>query len=529
MAQKRENWGSKVGLILAMAGNAIGLGNFLRFPVQATQNGGGTFMIPYLFAFILLGIPMVWIEWSIGRHGGKYGHGSMPGMLDVLWKSKVAKYLGMFAIFTSTVIIIYYTYIESWSLAFSFFSITKSYFGLESFNMMHSFLTSYQGENTQYFANIWPAYIFMLITFLINFFVLRKGVSKGIEKLALIAMPLLFIFAIVIVIRIFTIGTPDPVNHPDWNVMKGLAFIWEPDFSMLGNAKIWLAAAGQIFFTLSVGMGTLSAYASYLKEKDDIALGAISASFLNEFAEVILGGTIAIPVAVAFFGITTTQDIALGGAFNLGFVSMPIIFQNMPYGEIFGFLWFLMLFLAGITSSVAMAQPIISFLEEQFGLSKNKATAIVGALIFIGINLVVVFFQYGFLDEMDYWSGTFALVIVALIEVIIYAWIFGMDKGWKEINMGAEIKIPKIFYYVIKYITPFYLLAILISWTIQDAIPIFLMQNIPAEEIPYRWMSRGLMILIAIGILFLIHFAWKRNEGKDTFKLDYDEDKGEIK
>lgn len=525
MAQNRENWGTKIGLVLAMAGNAVGLGNFLRFPVQAAQNGGGSFMIPYLFAFILLGIPMVWVEWAIGRNGGKYGHGSLPGMLDVLWKKKIAKYLGMAGLFTSTVIIIYYTYIESWSLAFSFFSITKSYFGLESFDMMHTFLTSYQGENTQFFPSILPAYMVMLITFLINFWVLKKGISKGIEKLALIAMPMLFLFAIVIVIRVFTLGTPDPVNHPDWNVMEGLAFIWEPNFSMLGDAKIWLAAAGQIFFTLSIGMGTLSAYASYLKEKDDIALGAVSASFLNEFAEIILGATIAIPVAVAFFGITTTQEIALGGSFNLGFVSMPIIFQNMPLGEIFGFLWFLMLFLAGITSSVAMAQPIISFLEEQFGFSRNKATSIIGACIFVGVNLVVIFFQYGFLDEMDYWSGTFALVIVALIEVVIFAWIFGMDKGWEEINKGAEIKIPKIFYFIIKYITPVYLLAILVSWTIQDAIPIFLMKNIPAEEIPYRWLSRGFMVFIAIALLLMIHYAWKRNDGKELFKIDYEKDK----
>jgi len=136
-------------------------------------------------------------------------------------------------------------------------------------------------------------------------------------------------------------------------------------------------------------------------------------------------------------------------------------------------------FLAGITSSVAMAQPIISFLEEQFGFSKNKATSIVGACIFIGINLVIIFFQYGFLDEMDYWSGTFTLVLVALIEVIVFAWIYGMDKGWDEINKGGEIKVPKLFYYVIKYITPLYLLAILISWTIQDAIPIFLMKISP--------------------------------------------------
>jgi len=113
---EREQWGSRIGLILAVAGNAIGLGNFLRFPVQAAQNGGGAFMIPYFVSFLLLGIPLMWMEWGIGRHGGKYRHGSAPGMFDVLWKNKIAKYIGTLGLFQSTVIMIYYTYIESWSL-----------------------------------------------------------------------------------------------------------------------------------------------------------------------------------------------------------------------------------------------------------------------------------------------------------------------------------------------------------------------------------------------------------------------------
>ena len=139
MTKSREAWASKIGLVLAMAGNAVGLGNFLRFPVQAAQNGGGAFMIPYLIAFLLLGIPMMWIEWTIGRYGGKYNHGSLPGMFDVMWKNKVAKYLGTIALFASASIMIYYSYIESWSLAFSFFSLSKSYLGWESFTKLTEF------------------------------------------------------------------------------------------------------------------------------------------------------------------------------------------------------------------------------------------------------------------------------------------------------------------------------------------------------------------------------------------------------
>lgn len=509
MAQ-RERWGTKIGLILAMAGNAVGLGNFLRFPVQAAQNGGGAFMIPYFVAFLLLGIPLMWLEWGMGRYGGKFGHGSAPGMFDVMWKNPISKYIGAAGLFISSVILIYYTYIESWTLGFSFFSLFKSYFGEITFESMGSFLSSYQGLGEGYFSSIWPAYIFMLITLALNIYVLYKGISKGIERLAKIAMPALIIFALILLIRVITLGTPDPVNHPDWNVASGFAFIWNPDFSKLSSASIWLAAAGQIFFTLSVGLGCIQAYASYVRENEDIALSGLATASTNEFVEIVFGGSIAIPVAAAFFGVTVTQQIAAGGSFNLGFVSLPIIFPKIPFGQFFGFLWFLLLFFAGITSSVALAQPLITFLKDELKLSHKKATLTVALTTLITIQFVVFFLGHGFLDELDYWAGTFGLAFLALFEVIIFAWIFGIDKGWKEITRGAEIKVPKVFYYILKYVTPLYLLFIFINWMYRDAIPIFLMKGVKPEDIAYRWGARGLMALMLAVLLLLVYLAWHR-------------------
>jgi len=510
----RESWGTRIGLILAMAGNAIGLGNFLRFPVQAAQNGGGAFMIPYFIALLLLGIPLMWIEWSIGRYGGKFGHGSTPGFFDVLWKNKLAKYMGSLGLFVSTVILIYYTYVESWSLGFSFLSIAKTYFGETTFESMGSFLRSYQGLETNFFSTVWLAYGFMFLTFGLNFYVLYHGLARGIERLAKIAMPLLFLFAIVLVVRVFLLGTPDP-SFPDRSVENGLAFIWNPDFSRLSEASIWLAAAGQIFFTLSVGMGSIHAYASYLRETDDIALSGLTTSATNEFAEVILGGSIAIPVAVAFFGLETTKAIAQGGAFNLGFVSMPIIFQKLPFGEFFGFLWFLLLFFAGITSSVAMAQPLIAFLKDEFKFTHGKATLAVGFVTILCVQPVIFFLGHGYLDEMDYWAGTFGLVVFALMETVIFGWIFGMDNAWEEINRGADIKVPRFYYYVMKFVTPVYLLAIMVVWLYQDAIDILLLKKNPngkpvlPEDVPYIWGSRLMMVAIFSTIVYMVHKAWK--------------------
>jgi len=507
---EREQWGSRIGLILAVAGNAVGLGNFLRFPVQATQNGGGAFMIPHFIFFLILGIPLMWIEWGIGRNGGKYRHGSAPGMFDVLWKNKLAKYFGALGLFISLVIMIYYTYIESWTLAFSFFSITESYFDMSTFDSMRSFLYSFQGRETSvHFDSILPAYLFMLITFVLNFWILYKGISKGIERLAKIAMPLLFLFGVILAIRVLTLGSPDP-SKPENSVMSGLAFIWNPDFSSLGNPKVWLAAAGQIFFTLSVGMGTIHAYASYLKPKDDIVLSGLSTSATNEFVEVILGGSIAIPAAVAFFGLTMTIQIAQGGAFDLGFVSMPLIFQQIPFGSFFGFIWFLLLFFAGITSSVAMGQPVIAFLEDEFKMDRKKATGLLAIVVLISVQFVIFFLKYGFLDEMDYWAGTFGLVLFALMETILFMWVFGGKKAWKEMNDGGDIAIPGFFYFIMKYITPLALFIIMIWWLVQDAIPTLLLSNAAPENIPYIWGARLLMLVLISILLLLVRTAWNK-------------------
>ncbi|MFA5035526.1 MAG: sodium:calcium symporter, partial [Candidatus Margulisiibacteriota bacterium] len=177
MAEKRQEWGTKLGIILAVAGSAVGLGNFLRFPVQAAQNGGGAFLIPYFISFVLLGIPLMWIEWAIGRHGGLFGHGSAPFILNRLWKNRLAKYLGVVGIFGPVVIFIYYTYIESWLLGYAFFSLTGQLFAVITPAAMKDFLTAYQGLAPG--SNLMTAYVFFLITFLINFYFVYRGVQGG--------------------------------------------------------------------------------------------------------------------------------------------------------------------------------------------------------------------------------------------------------------------------------------------------------------------------------------------------------------
>jgi SNF family Na+-dependent transporter len=512
----REQWGSRIGLILAVAGNAIGLGNFLRFPVKAAANGGGAFMIPYFVAFLLLGIPMMWVEWTIGRMGGTHGHGTTPGMLNLLWKKAPSKYLGALGIVIPFVIVIYYNFIESWCLGYSWFSVTGKYFGHANREAMGQFLRGFQGiESNQFFSSLAPILIFWGITIALNFYFLYKGISKGIEILAKYGMPLLFLFGVVLVVRVLTLGTPD-LSQPEMNIANGMGYIWNPDFSRLGSATVWLVAAGQIFFTLSLGQGIINTYASYVREKQDITLNGISTASTNEFAEVVLGGTIAIPVAVAFFGLAETQVIAQGGAFNLGFQALPVIFQKIPLGQIFGGMFFFLLFIAGITSSVAMTQPAIAFLEDEFKWKRQKAVIAVFSVLITMTAFVIAFFKFGFLDELDFWAGTFGLVVFAAIEIILFSWVFGLKKGWQEMHKGADLKVPRIFKFVLTYVTPIYLLILLAVWTYQDAVKEFLMKGKDEAHRPYLWGARVMIVALLLVMLLLIRKAWNKKKAAPT-------------
>ena len=506
----RGQWASRIGLILAMAGNAIGLGNFLRFPVKAAANGGGAFMIPYFCALIFLGIPLMWVEWSMGRHGGVHGHGTTPGMFALMWKHPAAKYLGALGIALPFTIVIYYNFIESWTLGFAWFSGTGKYFGLTTRDAMGQFLRGFQGiEHNQFFASWLPIIFFFTLTLSINYYFLRKGISKGIEVLAKIGMPVLFIFGIILAVRVLTLGTP-PAGVS--SISNGLAYMWNPDFSQLSKATVWLVAAGQIFFTLSLGQGIINTYSSYLREKDDVTLNGLSTSMTNEFAEIILGGTIAIPVAVAFFGLAETKLIASEGAFNLGFQSLPVIFQKIPLGQIFGAMWFFLLFIAGITSSVAMTSPAVAFLEDEFKWKREKAVNVAFTVLAACAVMVVAFFKFGFLDELDFWAGTFGLVVFATIEIVIFSWIFGVKKGWEEMHIGADLKVPKIFKFILKYITPVYMLVVLGAWTYQEAIGKFLMKGEEKSRHPYLWGARAMFVGLILLTVLMVWLAWRKKK-----------------
>lgn len=462
MVANKENWGSRVGLVLAMAGNAVGFGNFLRFPVQAVQNGGGAFIIPYLVSFLLMGIPLLFIEWSSGRYGGNFGHHSTPFILNSMDKRWLWRYVGVFGIFSNIAIAAYYCYMESWTISYMYHSVIGTFDKMNQSEVAY-FFTDYLDVTTSTTGIPFEAIVMFVFCLALNTYILSKGLMGGVEKVAKIGVPLLILFGIFLAIKGITLkaGTEGAIN--DGTV--GLNFLWTPHYTSLSNPKVWLAAAGQIFFTLSVGMGSIQCYASYVKKNEDIALNAMSAGWMNEFVEIVLGSAVIIPIAIGYLGIDKVIELTKLGGLGLGFRTMPFLFEQ--WGPILsalaGFAFFAMLFFAGITSSLAMGTPGMSFLMDEFGWKRSNAALSFGIITLILGLPTIFFFTQGVFDEYDYWAGTVSLVVFALLESILFSWIFGMKKGWREIMSGADIKVPLIYKYIIKYITPVALIIVFLG------------------------------------------------------------------
>lgn len=486
---QRERWGTRIGVILAVAGSAVGLGNFLRFPGQAAQNGGGAFMLPYFIALLVLGIPLCWAEWTMGRYGGTKGFNSAPGVFTTIWRNRAAKYFGGVALLIPLVIYMYYVLIEAWCLSYAWFYLdgTLASPELQAGDGYAQFFGAFTGQTGDGEAlarmsardvegpvaemlrdSLFGGRNFLwvlLATFAFNFILIYRGVSKGIEVFCKFAMPTLVVLAVIVLIRVLTLGGANPETGQLHSVIEGLGFMWNPRGEALWEPETWLAASGQIFFSLSVGFGIIINYASYLREDDDVVLSGLSSSSMNEFFEVCLGGLITLPAAFIFLGLAAGQQ----GTFGLGFVALPNVFALMPAGQLFGFLWFFMLFVAAVTSSVSMLQPVIAFLEEGFGLKRHASAAILGLVSALGCGFVVYFSRnLVALDTFDFWIGSVLIFVLAMVQAILYGWVLGIGRGEEEAHRGAHIRIPRFVQYMLKFVVPLYLLAIFIGFCFQS-------------------------------------------------------------
>lgn len=506
MSENKQQWGSRLGVILAVAGSAVGLGNFLRFPGQAAANGGGAFMIPYFTALLLLGIPLGWAEWAMGRYGGRKGFHSAPAILGVMGKGKIARYLGVLGVLIPLGVYFYYVLIESWCLGYAMKYLTGG-IGID-----HGAAIAAQVETSkQHFAVYTGAaadgsvfdlsgglmstlLVAFVITVITNVYLLFRGLSGGIETFCKWAMPAMAVFAVIVLVRVLTLPAND--SNADQNVVNGLAYMWNPQWDKLGDPGAWMAAAGQIFFSLSVGFGVIINYASYMRKKDDVVLSGLTASATNEYFEVAMGGLITLTAAFVFLGLSLTT--LPGGTFGLGFQTLPVVFAHMPLGNAIGAIWFFMLFLAAITSSLSMLQPTLAFIEEATGMKRNAAVALVVGISLIG-NAYVMWFSKDLtvLGTIDDWVGTFFIVVLALVQCLIFGWIFGIQRGIEEAHHGAQLHIPKVFQFIIKYVSPVFLGWMLFNFC-RDVLPGWI------ENLGKNPTARNAVLFIGLVIAFLV-------------------------
>ena len=477
-------------------------------------------MLAYFFAFLLIGLPICWAEWTMGRFAGQKGFNSCPGILNAVASHPSAKYLGVIGVIIPVIIYFYYVIVEAWCLGYSvnFLAGNMDFGDSDQAGAFFSTFTGMGSNGSAIEFGIKHVGVYLIFVFLLNFALIYRGLAKGIEFFCTFAMPTLVLLAIVILIRVLTLGAPN-AELPENNVNNGLGFMWNPGkvvlkenvskdprveewvvveevlgsaaiekmqtevdknpnqtlhrvsiWEQLSNPKLWLAAAGQIFFSLSVGFGIILTYSSYLTARDDVVLSGLAATSANEFCEVALGGLITIPAAVAFLGVSGIAG-SLSSTFAVGFNVLPMVFSVMPLGVLFGFLFFFLLFLAAVTSSLSMLQPGIAFLEEALDINRRQSVAILGLITAFGCGFVLYFSEdIKALDTLDFWAGTFLIFVLATIQIIIFGWVMGVDKGIQEAEVGAAIKIPRIFRFIIKYLCPTALIAIFIMWLLFNVI-----------------------------------------------------------
>lgn len=564
-AEKKQSgtvvWGSQLGTMLAVAGSAVGFGNFLRFPGLAAQYGGGAFMIAYFCAFLLLGVPLCWVEWAIGRRGGVLGGHSCASAFMLISRSSVWKYLGIAGVLAPLGIGMYYMYLEGWTLGYCISTATGA-LNLSSSAEFGDFFARFTGaasDGAVYGGQSTLPYFFF-IAVAVNLFVLYRGVTKGIEWFCKWSMPVLLITALVVLVRVLTLGTPNP-DFPNRNVDQGLGYMWNPSKTILVvpgeapnafktvdmvpagateeqkaallervqaaypdkvvaeqhisllqglmNPELWIAAAGQIFFSLSIGFGTVLTYASYVGKRQDIALTAVTANAANEAVEVGVAGMMIVPAAVSLLGV-----VAAAGAstFGLGFTVLPEVFAAMPGGQIFGTLFFGLLFLAAVASSISILQPTMAFLEEFWRLSRTQSVVIVGLLMVVGAFTVSWFTGNDMmaLSTLDFWMGTMCLYLISTLYLVLFRAVWGTKNGLRELGRGARIPLPPGLGFVINWVTPAILFAIFGSWLYKNMFVttsehiLHLRDGEPGAVLPMAW-----MLAIYVFMAFVVHTSRK--------------------
>ncbi len=430
----RESFGSKFGIIAATAGSAVGLGNIWRYPYIVGENGGAAFILIYLSIILGVGIPVMLSELAIGRRAQQNVYGSFRKLAP----NRPWYLIGLMGVVAAFMILAFYTVVAGWTLEYLYQSFIGGFHG-KSAEDLGGMFNNFIGSSTR--PLIW-FFIFMGLTA----FIVAAGIKNGIEKSTKILMPLLFVLLLILIVRSVTLP----------GAAKGISFIFKPDFSKI-TTETFLMALGQAFFSLSIGMGTLITYGSYIQKKDNLATTALSVVATDTMVAILAG--VAIFPAVFAFGIPTSAGP------GLAFITLPNIFEQMPGGTIFSVMFFLLLAVAALTSTISVLEVIVAFFVEELKMKRGAATwlatfsvSTLGVFCVLSTSSMADFKILGktVFELMEYTTANVLLPLGGFFIVIFVAWFFGRDNAKNELSNEGKLKAAYIplFMFIIKFVAP---------------------------------------------------------------------------
>lgn len=439
---ERENFGSKIGAILAAAGSAVGLGNVWRFPIETGQNGGAAFIVIYVLCIVVLGLPIMISEFLIGRHT----HANTAGAYRILSDGSPWKWVGRLGVFTGWLILCYYSVVGGWTMHYTFLSATNAFADVPAREFGHIF--------DGFASNAWQPLLWLFLFVGIIHYVITRGVQSGIEKSAKVMMPVLFVITILL--------TACSVMLP--GASKGVEFLLMPDWSKV-NSGVILQAMGQAFFSLSLGMGCLCTYASYFSSSTPLAKTAVNVSVIDTLIA-IMAGFIIFP-SIFNIGIDPNE---VGVGASLTFISLPNVFQH-AFGDgsllavLFSTMFYFLLFVAALTSAISLHEVATAYVSEEFHVARRRGATLVtltilslGALCSLSFGPLsqVTLWGRNIFSMFDDFSGMVLLPLSGMLISIFAGWVLDRQLYREEISNGGDLRTPyfKLLIFSLRYIAP---------------------------------------------------------------------------
>ena len=489
----RENWQSRKGFIFAAAGAAIGLGNLWRFPFQAYKNGGGAFLLPYFVALITCAIPLMIMEYAFGR---KIRGGSVKAFSSL---NKKAEVVGWIQVMVPIIVMTYYSAIISVSVIFMVYSLGHA-FGIVNWladpGPIMGMITG-SAENALDLGAGMSIYILVavILVWLCNWLIVKKGISGGIEKMSTIFTPMLVVLMIVFMINAVRLQ----------GAAIGLEALFKPDFSKILSHSIWVSAYAQVFFSTTLAVGVMIAYGSYLHDKADIVNSAFITVFANSSFDLIAGVLVfsTLGYLVNSIGVEFTS---FGTGAGVAFIAFPIAIstmsQNVVVQGLLGFVFFFCLFIAGLSSSISMLESFSTAALDKFKISREKLVTIISLVGFVGSACFASYAGFNYiLDIVDAYVGNIVIAGLGLVEVILISYIYGTDKLREEANAFSDFKVGKWWDYLLRYFTPLLLGAVVITNLFNLVTDLFSQDMVGIlSNIVFGWGT--VLIMIGASVLF---------------------------